>query len=121
MHLPVAPVRGAVPPVFKLKPLAPIALAAALALWALPGQAGISTTGSTASNPPGALLGPGDTVAPAATVIIGSGGVGSLQVDGGSFLQLANLSFGNGGTGNGSGLLTGAGSRVELVGNGTGS
>lgn len=121
MHLPVAPVRGTAPQVFKLKPLAPVALAAALALWAVPGQAAISTTGSIGSNPSAPPPGPGDTVAPARSVVIGSGGVGSLQVDGGSFLQLANLGFGNGGTGNGSGLLTGAGSRVELVGNGSGS
>nr|WP_316638659.1 PEP-CTERM sorting domain-containing protein [uncultured Roseateles sp.] len=121
MHLPVATFRGAAPQaVFKLKPVAPIALAAALALWALPGQAGISTTGSVTSNP-AAALGPGDTVAPGTAFGIGAGSAGSLLVDGGSFLQAARLSFGNGGSGNGSGLLSGTGSRIELVGNGTGS
>jgi len=121
MHLPVASVRGAAPQRFKLKPVAPIALAAALALWALPGQAGISTTGSINSNPAAAALGPGDTLAPGTAFWVGAGGAGSLLVDGGSFLQAARLSFGNGGGGSGSGLLSGAGSRIELVGNGTGS
>lgn len=121
MHLPLAPVRGAAPQVFKLKPVAPIALAAALALWAPPGQAGISTTGSIGFNPSAVSLGPGDTLAPTINVSIGAGSPGSLLVDGASFLQLARLNFGTGGSGNGSGLLTGAGSRIELVGDGTGS
>ncbi|MBT9459210.1 MAG: hypothetical protein IV097_21520, partial [Burkholderiaceae bacterium] len=121
MHLPLAPVRGAAPQVFKLKPVAPIALAAALALWAPPGQAGISTTGSIGFNPSAVTLGPGDTLAPTTASSIGAGGPGSLLVDGASFLQLARLNFGTGGGGNGSGLLTGAGSRIELVGDGSGS
>ncbi|ALT76706.1 hypothetical protein AT984_05415 [Paucibacter sp. KCTC 42545] len=98
-----------------------IALASALPLWVMPAQAGISTSGSIGSDPAGGLLGPGDTLAPGAAFWIGAGSNGSLSVDGGSFLQLARLSFGNGGNGNGSGLLSGPGSRIELLGNGTGA
>jgi hypothetical protein len=50
---------------------------------------------------------------------IGTGnGAGGLTVDNGSFLQLARLGFGSGGVGAGTGLISGAGSRVELVGDG---
>jgi hypothetical protein len=48
------------------------------------------------------------------------GAVGALTVDGGSFLQLARLAFGSGlGTSTGTGSITGAGTRVELVGDGS--
>jgi len=77
----------------------------------------VSTTGSVGVLD-AAALGPGNTTLPGTTAWIGSPGIGSLLVDAGSFLQLARLSFGLSGTGDGSGLITGAGTRVELVGNG---
>ena len=96
----------------------PLALAAATALIAVlsaPAQAAVTVAGDYWVSPSQVPIGPGDTLLPSSAVWVGSPGVGSLQVDGGSFLQLARLSFGSGGTGNGSGLITGAGTRVELV------
>lgn len=87
-----------------------VALAAALVAGGA--HATITTSGSVAGGP----IGPGDTVLPGTFVGIGAGGLGSLAVDGGSFLQLAQLQFGNGGTGNGSGTISGIGTRVETVG-----
>ena len=93
--------------------------AAALACGAgSPAYAVITTAGSVGWNPPASVVGPGDTHLPGSTVWVGSSGQGSLVADGGSFLRLARLSFGLGGTGNGTGLVTGAGTLVELVGNG---
>ncbi|MEZ5637957.1 MAG: hypothetical protein R3E92_12525 [Burkholderiaceae bacterium] len=98
--------------------LRPLALAAILScLYLAPASAGVGTTGSVGvSN--GAILGPGNTVMPTTTAWIGSPGTGSLLVDAGSFLQLARMSFGLSGTGIGTGLITGSGTRVELVGDG---
>ena len=83
-----------------------------------PAYAVITTAGSVGWNPPASVVGPGDTHLPGSSVWVGSSGQGSLLVDSGSFLRLARLSFGLGGTGNGTGLVTGAGTLVELVGNG---
>lgn len=88
-------------------------LAWAAALAGTAAQAAITTSGAIWSDPAPLVLGPGSTV------WIGGGGSGALGVDGGSFLQLARLSFGAG-HGSGSGTITGAGTRVELVGNGVG-
>lgn len=94
-----------------------IALAAALVCSAA-AQAAITTTGSIGVGPVFSNLGPANTVLPTTAAWVGSPGVGTLTVDGASFLQLARLSFGSGGTGNGSGLITGLGTLVELVGDG---
>lgn len=63
----------------------------------------------------GGSIGPGDTILPLARLYLGSsGGIGQLDVDGGSFLQLANIYFDQG-----RGLLDGAGSRLLLTGDGS--
>ena len=100
----------------------PVALAAATALIAVlsaPAQAAVTVAGDYWVSPSQVPIGPGDTLLPSSAVWVGSPGVGSLQVDGGSFLQLARLNFGAGGIGKGSGLITGAGTRVELVNDGS--
>ena len=103
----------------RARQLTPRCIAAASALvCVIAAQAAIVTTGSIGVGPVFSLIGPGDTLLPSTAVWVGSPGVGSLTADAGSFLQLARLSFGTGGTGNGTGLITGAGTRVELVGNG---
>ena len=94
-----------------------VTAASALAC-AMAAQSAIVTTGSIGVGPVPSPIGPGDTLLPSTAVWIGSPGVGSLTADAGSFLQLARLSFGSGGTGNGTGLISGAGTRVELLGNG---
>ena len=66
----------------------------------------------------GSPVGPGDTLLPSKGLWIGDGAAGNLQVDGGSLSQIASLVFGSNQTGTGSGLITGAGSRIELTGNG---
>ena len=81
----------------------------------------ISTTGAVGTNPASTLLGPGDTLLPAVSVRVGDAAVGSLLMNGSSFMQLANLRFGSGGTGQGSAVLTGTGTRLELLGDGTGA
>ena len=91
---------------------------------AVTAQAAVITTGDVGVGPVYLPLGPGDTTLPSSAAFVGATwagatGIGSLTVDTGSFLQLARLSFGAGGTGQGIGLVTGAGSRVALVGNGT--
>jgi hypothetical protein len=93
-----------------------VACAALLACGAA--QSAVTATGSFGTSPLPLPIGPGDTVAPTSAAYIGAPGVGTLTVDGASFLQLARLSFATGGTGNGIGLISGAGTRVELVGDG---
>jgi hypothetical protein len=84
----------------------------------------VTTTGDIGVGPGNPAIGPGDTLLPTTAMWVGAGwagptGVGSLLVDGASFLQLAHLSFGSGGTGaSGSGLITGAGTTVQLLGDG---
>lgn len=92
--------------------IAALALASMLATSTT--EAGITASGAIWSDPFPLVLGP------SSAVWIGGGGAGMLSVDDGSFLQLAKLSFGAG-WGNGSGVITGAGTRVELVGSGVGS
>ena len=70
---------------------------------------------STSDNVP---VGPGNSSLPTKGLYLGNGAVGNLQVDGGSQLQVASLVFGRGQTGTGTGMLSGAGSRIELAGNG---
>ena len=98
-------------PTFRLRG---VALAAALVSGAA--QAAVVAAGSVGSSA-GLPLGPGDTVQPGNRVWVGQGGLGTLSIDGGSFAQLAHLSFGTGGgAANGVGMVTGAGSRLALVG-----
>jgi T5SS/PEP-CTERM-associated repeat protein len=92
-----------------------VAIAAACCATSLVAHAAIGTSGDVVMAPAPVPIGPGDTVLPTTALWVGQPGVGTLQVDGGSFLQLARLSFGSGGLGNGTGLVTGAGTRVELV------
>jgi hypothetical protein len=96
-----------------------MAIACAAACLGLPpAWAEVSATGSFGTGPTAISIGPGNTIAPTTGLWIGSPYLGSLLVNDGSFLQLARLSFGAGGTGNGTGLITGANTRVELVGDG---
>lgn len=102
------------------------AVAVAVAVVALQAQALVTVNGPVAYAPEAVVLGPGDTVSPGTTAWIGARWVGSgdasLLVDGGSFLQLARFTLASGGTpAFVPGLISGAGTRVELVGNGTGS
>jgi hypothetical protein len=96
----------------------PLALAASLLVCG-PVWAAITTTGNVGMGPVNLGLGPGDTVLPGSSVYVGGPGAGNLNVNGASFLQLARLSFGHQGTGVGTGLISGVGTRVDLVGNGT--
>lgn len=102
----------------------PLALAATLALC-VPAWSAITTSGDNAVGPVNLAIGPGNTLLPTSSMWVGAPwagptGVGSLLVDGGSFLSLARLSFGAGGTGHGTGLVTGTGTQVQLLGSGTG-
>ena len=100
----------------------PIAWAVVL-LMASGAHAAVTSVGNVAVAPLAQPLGPGDTVLPTSAAWIGArwvgAGIGGLTVDGGSFLQLAHLGFGAGGTGAvGTGLITGPGTAVQLVGDG---
>lgn len=99
-----------------------VSVAAALVCLGLtPASAGVAVTGTFFTAPTPISIGPGNTVSPTIGLWVGNAGsTGSLLVDGGSFLQLARLSFGSaGGAANGSGLISGANTRVELVGDGS--
>ena len=105
-----------------------VAVAAGMAagVAALQAQAGVAVSGPVGYDPLPIVLGPGDTTAPGTVAWVGARWVGTgdanLTVDGGSFLQLARLRFASGGTpAQVSGLITGVGTRVELVGSGTGA
>lgn len=95
-----------------------IAAVCAAMLAPLGAQSGIVAGGGFFTGPSSIALGPGDTVAPSIAAWMGNPGLGSLTVDNASFLQLARLSFGSGGAGNGTGLFSGANTRVQLVGDG---
>ena len=97
-----------------------IAIACAAACLGLtPAWAEVSVTGSYFTGPPNATIGPGNTVLPTTGLWVANQGPASLLADNGSFLQLARLSLGSNGIGNGTGLITGSGTRVELVGDGS--
>lgn len=65
--------------------------------------------------PGGESIGPGDSTLPLARLYLGSsGGIGQLDVSGGSFLQLANIYFDQGRA-----LVDGIGSRLLLTGDGS--
>lgn len=95
-------------------------LAVAAALLAVGAQAAISTSGNTNAWPGNGTIGPGDTDLGNVGVFVGNGGPGSLLADGGSFLRAGALLIGPSGAGNGDGvvLLTGSGTRLELIGDG---
>ena len=93
-----------------------IAAAACLAFSA-PAQSLVTVDGAWFSND-NVPVGPGDSLLPTKGLYVGNAALGSLLVDGGSRLQVASLVFGLNQTGTGNGLLTGAGSRIELAGNG---
>ena len=72
---------------------------AAAAAYTVSAQAAVVTTGDLGLSPATPALGPGSTELPGSTAWIGAAlagatGIGGLTVDGGSFLQLARLSFG---------------------------
>jgi hypothetical protein len=97
----------------------PVAAAiAATCMGLTPAWAGVSTTGSVATNPGPTALGPGNTILPTTAAWVGNSAPGSILVDGGSFLQLARLAFGSDRTGSGTGLISGSGTRVEIIGDG---
>ena len=90
---------------------------AALCAMAPPASAVVLADGSWHVDG-GSSVGPGDTLLPTRGLWIGDSAAGNLLVDGGNRLQVASLVFGSSGTGTGSGLLSGSGSRIELTGNG---
>lgn len=97
---------------------------AAMGLFAGVAQAQITPTGNVNvwPNPGGIALGPGDTDVGNSVVAVGSGSSdpGSLSVLGASQLRAGALSIGSSGSGTGDGfvLIDGAGTRVNLVGDG---
>lgn len=97
--------------------LSSVALAAVLAVGAA--QGAVSVTGDINVWPGNLPVGPGDTdVGNRGLFVGGAPATGSLQVDGGSFLRAGALFAGHGGNGEGVVVFTGAGTRVELVGDG---
>lgn len=90
---------------------------AALGAMAPPASAVVLVEGSWHTDG-GSSVGPGDTLLPTKGLWIGDSAAGNLLVDGGNRLQVASLVFASGGTGSGTGRLSGVGSRVELTGNG---
>ena len=90
------------------------AQAVAVLLAALAGPAGAAISSSGAVNPDPSS----GTVA--GRLSIGSGNAGQVQVDGGSVLSTLQLGLGDGGTGNGSLVLSGAGTGLNVQGVNTG-
>lgn len=97
---------------------------AALGLFAGMAQSQITPTGNVNvwPNPGGIALGPGDTDVGNSVVLVGSGSSdpGALSVLGASQLRAGALSIGSSGMGTGDGvvLIDGAGTRVNLMGDG---
>lgn len=98
--------------------LRPVAVAAAFATLSQAATAVILVDGAWNTWPGVFPVGPGDTDIGNVGLFIGSGGLGNLLVDGGSLLRSGGLQFGDGGTGTGIGVLDGAGSRIETIGDG---
>lgn len=98
-----------------------VALAAAIVAGSA--QAGITTSGAVNVWPSSAPVGPGDTDLGNNGLFVGDGAAGSLQADGGSLLRTGSLLIGPSGDGRGDGtaLITGSDTRVELIGDGFGA
>jgi len=91
---------------------------AAACLLAGAAQADVAVSGNFYVSPNSLPVGPGSTDLSGSTLGVGNGGAGSLQIDNGSWLKAASVRFSDGGNGIGTGLITGAGSRLTLNGNG---
>lgn len=98
----------------------PIALAVAAAFAAVPGSAQITTSGAVNTWPGSFAIGPGNTDIGNNGLFVGNGALGTLDVGGGSTLRVGALSVGPSGSGNGNGtvMVSGLGTRLELVGDG---
>jgi hypothetical protein len=98
----------------------PHVIAAAAALLCSSTWATITPTGNTNAWPGNPAIGPGDTDLGNVGLFVGNDGTGTLTADGGSFLRTGALLIGPSGSGSGNGtvLFTGAGTRIELVGDG---
>lgn len=105
---------------FAVRPLALAAATLAALLAVTSAQAVITASGATNVYPGNAPIGPGDTDLGNVGLFVGNGGPGSLLVDSGSLLRTGSLMAGPSGAGNGDGtvLITGAGTLVELTGDG---
>lgn len=90
------------------------------ALMAASGVQGAITYGGATGTWSQAAIGPGDTDLGLEVLHVGIGGAGWLRADNASLLRAGSLVIGTGGSapGDGSVLLTGAGTRIELVGEG---
>lgn len=96
-----------------------IAAAVAALAGGEPALAAVTTTGSIGAYPVFLPIGPGSTDLGAGnTLQIGAGGAGGLLVNAGDWLSVGGLTLGDGQTGIGTGVLSGAGSLVSLVGDG---
>lgn len=92
---------------------------ATLICCATPGLAGVTPSGSVGTSPAAGPIGPGDTELGAASIRVGNAALGTLAIDGGSLLRAGGLYAGNEVTGQGAVTIDGAGTRVELSGDGT--
>lgn len=102
--------------------LRPRTLALLLGLVACWTEAAVTVTGSYGMDPwDPAPLGPGNVDKPSTRLWLGTGSPGSFAATAGSFVRLAQISLANGGAGATSGLLDGAGTLMELVGDGNGN
>lgn len=91
---------------------------AAAWLLAASAQADVTLSGTFYVSPNSLPVGPGSTDLNGNTLGVGTGGVGSLRIDNGSWLKAASVRFADGGNGIGTGLVTGSGSQLILNGNG---
>lgn len=93
-----------------------LVLAAALACGGA--QAIITTSGSVSTSPNNVPIGPGSTDIGDFGLFVGNGSLGAIGVDGGSVLRAGTLLIGTQGSGDGSMVVSGAGTRLELQGDG---
>ena len=105
------------------RPFARSVVAAAALACTLSSQAALVISGDIGMSPAFVPIGLDDPRLPSTAVWVGATwagltGIGSLTADNGSVLKLGSLFFGSGGTGKGTGLVTGIGTRVELLGDG---
>jgi T5SS/PEP-CTERM-associated repeat protein len=95
-------------------------VASALCLSLSPAWAQFSTSGANYVNPASAPVpnGPGNADLGNVGLSIGQGASGSFSAIGGSTLRVGNLSVGDGGTGSGSVVFDGPGTKVFVIGDG---